>query len=309
MKLMFFWLIPLLWGAVSPLQAAERLALLIGNRDHAHITDLRSTHNDVDELAKRLQRLGFEVTLVKDAGRDALRQSVVDFGHRAGRAEMAVVFYAGYGFKVQGKNYLIPVDAENPNQWYSPSLQLLDPQSLMVAAGRAPLSLVLLDTCWDFSGDNVSPRAGESLEAMDIFLPNQLVWLAAEPGTPALDGEREGNSPFTQALLEQLDHNAGRDIRQLFPDVVSAVQSATDGKQRPFRYGTLQNVSEVCLGSCQSEPSVDREVEWLVAALEAKFGALTANGIERIRQATPEQRLTWLVRGMTAASLTEVFEG
>ncbi len=263
----FFLLLALLGGMVAPLQAAERLALLIGNRNYIHVPDLRNTHNDVDEMAKRLQRLGFEITLVKDAHGSDLQRALLDFGRRARRAKMALVFYSGHGIQVQGENYLIPVDAELRDDWDLQSLLPLGLRRLMAAASQAQqLSLVILDACRenpfnqrlqrDATVDSRTLALDKGLAPVEATPPNQLVWFAAEDGEVASDGVGS-NSPFTAALLEQLDHNAGLDVRKLFGGVIDSVERRTSYRQRPFSYGSIRGTADTCLGPCQSVVRVD----------------------------------------------------
>ena len=53
----------------APAVAEMRVALLIGNKDYAlDKLDLKNPHNDITHVAAALEKVGFEGTLVKDAG-------------------------------------------------------------------------------------------------------------------------------------------------------------------------------------------------------------------------------------------------
>ena len=54
------------------------------------------------------------------------------------------------------------------------------------------------------------------------------------------DGPPGGNSPYTAALLEQLDE-PGVEIGLMFRRVAAAVSAATDGRQQPAVYLTLRS--------------------------------------------------------------------
>jgi len=61
-------------------------------------------------VSQSLQRLGFNVTTIKDAGFEQLR---VHCWRSAGRRRMPTwrwYFYAGHGIEVAGENWLLPVD-------------------------------------------------------------------------------------------------------------------------------------------------------------------------------------------------------
>ena len=64
------------------------------------------------DIAASLERAGFTVTTLYDAGRDGLRNAFRDFlidvdGLGDG---IGLVYYAGHAAQVNGTNYLLPVD-------------------------------------------------------------------------------------------------------------------------------------------------------------------------------------------------------
>ena len=61
-------------------------------------------------IAKSLRDIGFTVTEGIDLDRAAMQTTIRDFLREAARAQVAVVYYAGHGVQVDGRNYLVPVD-------------------------------------------------------------------------------------------------------------------------------------------------------------------------------------------------------
>ena len=98
--------------ANSPTNAANRVALVIGNSAYEKVPLLPNPTPDSAAIANSLGRLGFTVTRLDNGTASAMRKSIVEFGRAAEGSEMAVVFYAGHGMEVGGENWLIPVDAE-----------------------------------------------------------------------------------------------------------------------------------------------------------------------------------------------------
>ena len=90
---------------------STRTALTIGNRAYANLP-LENPLRDAADVADALERLGFSVIRIENAGRDALERSLEEFGEHASGAEIAVVYFAGYMFAGQGRDYLVPVDAD-----------------------------------------------------------------------------------------------------------------------------------------------------------------------------------------------------
>ena len=96
----------------SPAQAEKRVALVIGNGAYQHVSGLPNPAQDAADMAAALRGIGFEVTDIKDAGKDAFEDALSDFSEAASGAEFAIVFFAGHGIEVDRQNYLIPVDAK-----------------------------------------------------------------------------------------------------------------------------------------------------------------------------------------------------
>lgn len=64
-----------------------------------------------------------------------------------------------------------------------------------------------------------------------------LIAYATRDGQVALDGVGQKHSPFTQPLLEHLEHPS--DISVVLRRVREKVMLATGGKQQPWDYGSL----------------------------------------------------------------------
>ena len=71
----------------------------------------------------------------------------------------------------------------------------------------------------------------------DLLGNETLVAYAAAAGTTAADGGRGRNSPYTSALLAQLEQPL--EIRLLFRRVRAQVLASTNGAQRPHEYHSL----------------------------------------------------------------------
>ena len=56
--------------------------------------------------------MGFEVSDGVDLDRTAMNSLVVNFIRSTATANIAMLFYAGHGMQIDGKNYLLPVDAK-----------------------------------------------------------------------------------------------------------------------------------------------------------------------------------------------------
>ena len=85
---------------------------MIGNGAYAHVRALPNPPNDARSIAKSLRDIGFVVTEGIDLDRTAMQTMIRDFLREAARAQIAVVYYAGHGVQIDGRNYLVPVDIQ-----------------------------------------------------------------------------------------------------------------------------------------------------------------------------------------------------
>ena len=137
-------LLPL--AAPLPASAAGRVALVVGNGAYTHAGRLPNPANDAADVAAALRRLGFEVTIARDAGRTALNEALRYFTRRSASADVALVFYAGHAMEMDGVNYLLPVDArvERDTDVRYETVTLDD---VLASTSGAGLRVVILDAC------------------------------------------------------------------------------------------------------------------------------------------------------------------
>ena len=67
--------------------AAGRVALVVGNGTYAHIGRLPNPGNDAADMTAALRRLGFDVTTVRDADRNAMTDALRVFTRESAGAD------------------------------------------------------------------------------------------------------------------------------------------------------------------------------------------------------------------------------
>lgn len=237
-------------GLLTPVKATSghRIALVIGESDYRHLGKLKNPANDARAVAQALRQFGFDgVQEVIDANRATLASALADFAERAASANWAVVFYAGHGFQWDGANYLIPVDAKLES---SSTLdgEALNAGALIEAAAKAKtVSLVMLDACRNDAAFERVRQARSDSRGITVIAPSGLARVAAPKGSyvvfatledhSAADGAGEDHSPFTKALIENIDQPF--DLAKLFSKVHDDVIKATHNEQAPTAYGLL----------------------------------------------------------------------
>ena len=219
-----------------------RRALVVGNSAYLHTTVLNNPINDSVDIAAALQELCFDVSLVNDLDLLTFEQELRMFRDQARDADLALVFYAGHGIEIAGRNYLIPVDAELARdvdvEWEAVELD-----RILRATAGATRQIVILDACRDNPLARSMQRSTLSRGSAGVGLAppgtvdNQLVAYAASAGNTAADG-RGRNSPYSAAFLRHLQE-PGLEINLLFSKVRDTVRAATEAQQVPGFYNQL----------------------------------------------------------------------
>lgn len=269
-------LLLLAWPALASERVAvetERVALVIGMSRYTHIVTLDNTVNDARLIAKTLDDIGFEVTLVTDAGYQDLRRAMDSFAFRSETADLALIYFAGHGVEVQGENYLIPVDANvASNRDIQRASVSLDDMLATVDKARV-MRIVILDSCRNSpfaddidltAGDAATGAAGSVTRGAGGLAPpspdrGTLVAFAAKDGQVALDGTGD-NSPFALALAEKFAV-PGLEISLMFRQVRDRVLETTFNQQEPHTYGSLSGVPYYFVDS-GTDPTADLRAAW-----------------------------------------------
>jgi uncharacterized caspase-like protein len=229
----------------SPAFADKRVALVIGNAGYRAVAELANPRKDARDVAAALRAAAFaKVVEQYDLTVREMQRALAQFEDTATGADWAVVYYAGHGIEVDGRNYLVPIDAElkRASDVEDETLPLDRVLARVAAAGK--LQLVILDACRENSFKRrmagVATRTiGErGLARIEPAHPNVVVAYAARDSQVALDGPPGENSPYARALLKYLAE-PGLELGKFFRKVRDDVLADTGGRQRPFEYGSL----------------------------------------------------------------------
>jgi len=222
--------------------APPKEALLIANGKYSHFAGLAHPATDASKLGAALEGLGFRVRVVRDGNREQMLDAIAEF-ERGLRNTGAIAFfhYGGHGVQVDGKNYLLPADADIPDERRVATRAVaLDEVMTAMDAAAARASIIVIDACRDNplpagSGRNLA----RGLSVVGIKPKNSIVIYAAEAGSKALDGL------FTPILAMALQQK-GRTIDQVMKSVRSEVYAKSSGQQTPGEYNQL--FEELILG-------------------------------------------------------------
>jgi uncharacterized protein len=180
-------------GFVFEAEAAQRVALIIGNSAYQNVEPLKNPTNDADDIAKALTAADFDVIRRDDASRSDMADAVREFTQRIRGADVALFYYSGHGMQKEGENYLLPVDAkiQTPADLRFATINLSDIQQEMADAGRA--NIIFLDACRNNpfaqklsgSGRAIGERGLGRVEANGV---GSLIVFSTQPNNVAVDG-------------------------------------------------------------------------------------------------------------------------
>jgi uncharacterized caspase-like protein len=236
--------------AVPPVQE-RRIALVIGNGNYS-FGKLRNAANDARAMADTLRDLGFEVDLRENASLRSTLDALREFALKAPQYDVRLLFYAGHGMQLRGKNYLVPVDAEILGEEDVPA-RSADVNELMERLARISkgLNIIILDACRTnpfVEGGGVLLADGRRVKLRSVVAPKGLAPLDAPVGTlvafstapnaSAKDGENGRNGVYTKHLLAHIA-TPGLAVEQLFKRVRLGVMEETKREQVPWESSSL----------------------------------------------------------------------
>jgi uncharacterized caspase-like protein len=227
--------------------AERRVALVVGNSNYEAIgISLPNPRNDAQDISAVLTNLGFEVVTTIDATKRDMDFALQRFARLATDADSALFFYAGHAMQFQGRNFLMPTDAELEDE-ISVRYQTVGLEEVRAALDRANgVKIMILDACRNnpladrlqktIVGASRSVSVTRGLARIDKT-QGMVVAYATAADEVAQDGQGR-NSPFTTALLKLLQEPC-LEIEMMFRRVAYDVNAQTGGRQRPETYISL----------------------------------------------------------------------
>jgi formylglycine-generating enzyme required for sulfatase activity/uncharacterized caspase-like protein len=222
---------------VEGMRSEKRVALVIGNAGYA-VGRLNNPVLDARAMAQALRGLGFEVLAREDVNHQGLRRAIADFGERIAGGGVGLFYYSGHGLQVNGRNFLVPVDAELKSERYVP-VETVDVDSVLAQMQEAKtrVNVVILDACRNNPFAQRFKGLTRGLAFMDAPAGTYMAYATA-PGSVADDGEPGKNGIYTSELLRTL-RQPGLKIEDVFKRVRAGVQQRTSQRQNPWDASSL----------------------------------------------------------------------
>ncbi len=214
----------------------HKAALIIGNSAYAE-APLRNPANDAEDMSAALEKLGFQVELLKDSNRREMRAAARRFGDALRSGGVGLFYFAGHGIQLKGKNYLVPLKADIRDE-FDVEDEALHIGMVLSAMERASnrLNIVILDACRNNPYARSFRSSSRGLAMMDAPRGTLIAYSTA-PGQVAADGAGR-NSPYTGTLLPALQLE-GLEVEKVFKRVRIKVIEETARRQVPWESSSL----------------------------------------------------------------------
>jgi uncharacterized caspase-like protein len=246
---------------IATSRAETRVALVIGNARYLNTPALSNPGNDATDIAEALAAVGFNVTLRVDVTKRQFDAALAQFSRDAKKADAALVYYAGHGMQFQGRNYVMPVDAELQDEVsLRYEMTAVDDLKSALQASKG-VKILVLDSCRD---NPLAEKLARSITLTTRDVPNMLGLARAERtngmiivyATQADEVAHDGggrNSPFSAAFLKEIKE-PGLEVGTLFRRVEDEVYAATNGQQSPEL--SISMVPEYYLNQTETDQAV-----------------------------------------------------
>jgi len=218
-------------------QTEQRVALVIGNNNYSGLlSKLHNPINDAKSIKEILEQRGFEVIYSENSTKKSINESLKKFYEAIKKGGVGMFYFSGHGVEVDGKNYLIPVDAnikEKSDTEYE-ALPLDKITKHMQNIGNR-LNIVVLDAC---RNDPFSRSFGTGglakTEPIGMF-----VAYSTGAGSVASDGKLGENGLFTSSLIKHMKE--GLNLRDVFQKTRAEVYAKSNKQQFPAIYDQTIN--------------------------------------------------------------------
>ncbi len=185
-------------------------ALVIGNNNYRHLSDLETAINDANAIGRVLREdYGFAVKVLTNATRTDILDTFSQYRRKVSAKDNLLIYFAGHGHldRDMDEGYWLPIDAveDSFTNWISNSSIISSVRGM-----QAKHVMVVADSC--FSGTlvravKITPRTPGSLQKfVNLKARTALTSGGIEPVTDVGGGQ---HSVFARALLSLLEKNSG----------------------------------------------------------------------------------------------------
>ncbi|GAB6123874.1 SUMF1/EgtB/PvdO family nonheme iron enzyme [Dysgonomonas termitidis] len=225
--------------------AQKKAALVVGNNDYKELP-LKNAVNDANLMEVTLQKLGFTVQKVVNTSKSGFEKQLLTFIKNHKNADVRFFYYAGHGIQIDGKNFLVPVDA-SLDERENVTLEGLDFSTIFDQFQNSrtdAMNIFVIDACRNnpFKNRSWGSRGGVGDRGLVLrkadFTTGSFAAFAADNGQVASDGNNSDNGLYTKVLSDEL-LVPGLELNILFQKVRGKVIKLSNGEQTPVEENRL----------------------------------------------------------------------
>ena len=259
----------------------RRIALVMGNSNYFNLSYLRNAQKDASDVADMLLSLGFDVVECYETNYEEMRTALNKFAAAANDYDVALFYFAGHGLQDEGKNYLIPVNAELEFRSELRNMLQCDDVLQRMSSTGVPTQIIFIDACRNVK-NSWSRDVTEGLARMEGDAGAVIVF-STQSGKVALDGEGD-NSPFAASLLQNLAKPTSS-FAETMNGLVRDTYRTTGQKQYPLVVGTPLTDFNFNPSGVSARPAKP-------AATPGKASADNTTAASTVSRQTPKRPLT-----------------
>lgn len=170
-----------------------RRALIVANSNYSDYPTLSNPLHDATDISRELKESHYQVQMIVNGTKSEILTGVFKLVSEGDDDDLMLVYYAGHGFEVDGKNYLIPIDAI-PGKGRDMFISLSEVIERLNSTEAS--KIVMLDAC-----RTLPENHGGSGFVREEPPENMMIVFATGLGKSASDGDAGQNSPFASAFL------------------------------------------------------------------------------------------------------------
>ena len=191
-------------------------AIVIGNNNYNHLTNLENAQNDARAVHELLQSdYRFESELLLDATREQTFEAFGRLSAKADENDLVLIYYAGHGLSTQNGSYWLPVEIKSKEDAENVGLSSFK-IAKWVSNIPAKHVLIVADSCYSGAGIETSGGFRYDIKTLEDSLPFFLrsksrTMLSSGGEAPVMDtdGADGDHSVFAKAFLGLLNENRG----------------------------------------------------------------------------------------------------
>lgn len=218
-----------------PVFAEARNALLIANSNYTNFKKIDTTAGEVWKLKSSLEQLGFTVTMAENCSREKMLDSLSFFERDLKeKGGIGFLFYEGHVAQINGKSYLIPVDADIPDERRVATRAVDVNEAMMSMVAETNIIVLDINRTIPFSASSknhgLNLHTVRGLASTEIPM-NSIIAYSSHLGNVVKDGLF--TSVFAEKLIEK------NDLLTILREVRLDVSKQTKTEQIPVTYESL----------------------------------------------------------------------